>query len=314
MRRIGRWRAWASKRWRFRPGGGDETVPGIRGWSAGRAHLIRDMDETGPPGPEFSTEWTLGDPWRFALEISLGPTIFADGDPRNVTIQFAIPFVQVFLSGNRVLPSWLLPGDRIIPGSGRRPPWAKGKTIYDRTTGREIGFSCHDGSIWISVWRRGDGSWRKKDPWWWGIQSFDPVALLIGESETRRVGEDDLGEVEIPMPEGVYKGKATRTRYVTKRRWWPAKHWSRITLEDFVSPLKEDGDREPFAEGKAIPYPGKGENSWDCGMDGCFSQSAPAGIELPEAIGQLTASVLRTRLKRTGSMFWKPELETTDGR
>lgn len=321
MIRFRRWRAWASKRWRFRFDGGDEQVPEIRGWAAGQAHLMRDVDETGPPGPEFGAEWSLGDPWHLAVKVYLGDTMMGDCDASNVTLQVAVPFAQFFLSACKVVPSWLLPGDRIIPGTGRNPPWSD-RTIYDRTTGRVIGFTVHDGSIWLSFWERGDDSWRKDDPWWWGVQSVDPIELLFGRVKTERIAEDQLGEVEVPMPEGVYKAKAERIRYRTKRSWWPAKHWWRISLDEFVSPaepvesidLLADGvvnqcKLEPFAQGKAIPYPGKGENSWDCGMDGCFSMSSPAGVGLPEAIGNLVASVLRTRRKRTGSMAWRPELQ-----
>jgi hypothetical protein len=124
------------------------------------------------------------------------------------------------------------------------------------------------------------------------VVTVDPLDLLGGES--RDVEREDLGWVVVPMPEGRYEARVERmTVTVRRRRWpWPLERWTRFTFEEFR------GGPLPFAEGKAIPYPGKGENAWDCGMDGCFGFSAAAGKDLPEAVGSLVASVLSSRERR----------------
>ena len=263
-----------------------KPIEGWRGWLHGRAWLCRDFATN--KSKEFRISWDLGDPWGLAAKIYLGPTIMADGDPSCVCVHLGLPFLKLYLSTEQVVPEWLLPGNHPVPG-GRK---------YERTPGREVGFSTHDGKVWVSVWERGDGSWRRSDPWWSKVQALDPRNLL--GPETRTSEDEPLGTVEIPMPEGVYQAKAS-IRRVTVRRWHFKSTWWRINFDEFEGPQGQS----------SIPFPGKGENSWDCGMDGCHGMSVPAGLELPEAIGYLVGSILRTRLKRTGKISWQPSEDAT---
>jgi hypothetical protein len=53
-----------------------------------------------------------------------------------------------------------------------------------------------------------------------------------------------------------------------------------------------------------IPFPGKGENSWDCGEDATHSMTCNATNE-QEAVAKLVASVLNDRY-RHGGKNWRP--------
>ena len=68
------------------------------------------------------------------------------------------------------------------------------------------------------------------------------------------------GNIEVDMPEGVYKGTFKRFVSYWKRPRWP-----------FVQSLH----RMSFDIPAGIPHEGKGENSWDMGMDATFGTTFP---------------------------------------
>src|SRR5690606_38230523 len=55
--------------------------------------------------------------------------------------------------------------------------------------------------------------------------------------------------------------------------------------------------------GEPIPHQGKGENSWDCGVDGTYSYTAPAE-SIADGVGGLVGSVLSTRIRYGGWRDW----------
>lgn len=224
-------------------------------------------------------EYSLDGRRAFGLGVDLGPTLMSQGDERYAGFHVRIPFVgALFLS----LREAVAPRFR---------------------EGREFDFSVRDGKVWLTLWGGGDGSWSSKDPWWRRGVTVDPLGLLGKES--RDVEREDLGWIVVPMPEGKYEARVERLTVTVRRaRWpWPLETWSRYCFEEFR------GGPLPFAEGKAIPYPGKGENSWDCGMDGCFGFSAEAGKSITEAVGSLVASVLANREKRGWPLTKTPTAE-----
>lgn len=54
-----------------------------------------------------------------------------------------------------------------------------------------------------------------------------------------------------------------------------------------------------------VPVPGKGENDWDCGDDAIHG-STFAATTIPEAIGKMVGSAMRTR-ERYASLDWRPK-------
>lgn len=103
-------------------------------------------------------------------------------------------------------------------------------------------------------------------------------------------------EIIINMPEGDYQG--TYKKYVAhwKRPRWP--------IIDSVARVEID-----IPEG--IPFPGKGENSWDCGDDACFGITVSAKT-IDEAVSKLIQSVIRDR-EHYGGASWTPPIKQING-
>lgn len=90
------------------------------------------------------------------------------------------------------------------------------------------------------------------------------------------------GETEIAMPEKRYPAPYKIQRYTwTYPRWFKKSHVS-ISFD--------------FPE--AIPHEGKGENSWDCGMDGTFGMSLNF-THLRQACDDVILSIIKTRMRHS---------------
>lgn len=110
--------------------------------------------------------------------------------------------------------------------------------------------------------------------------------------------------VKLALPEGVYEGTVTfkRERYTRPRRWRPYR-------DDIIG---------EWASEKWLPFPGKGENSWDCGDDGFkehtstirryVNQSSLAvdSEDAAKVVADTIRQVLRYRA-RHGGLTWEPE-------
>lgn len=134
-----------------------------------------------------------------------------------------------------------------------------------------------------------DGTWSKGQPWWrdFGLNVSDIMGRTRGSMTVLR-----SGAVQIPMPEGSYDGTYEIRRYVTE-------HVGRLGwLRDRVLGRKTHDVVSIDVPG-GIPVEGKGENSWDCGMDGVFGQSIP-GSSVEVAVGALVGSVLKDRRRHGG--------------
>jgi hypothetical protein len=82
--------------------------------------------------------------------------------------------------------------------------------------------------------------------------------------------------VKVPLPEGVYWWDISLIRTVHTRKRWPL---PRVTYTYVAKPR----------DGEHIPFPGKGENSWDCGADALYGSSGPART-VDEAITDMILS------------------------
>lgn len=153
--------------------------------------------------------------------------------------------------------------------------------------GREIGVSVFDGAVMIDLWND-PMEHRRNDPRWWHIYLV-PKDLLLGRAQYSEEGTPKIARVEVPMPERNYP--ATVKLYVAqwKRSRWP---WPQRLMRADITP------------DTPIPFPGKGENSWDCGEDATYSLCCMAHNE-HEAVSTLVASVLRSRYKY-GGKNWRP--------
>jgi hypothetical protein len=143
---------------------------------------------------------------------------------------------------------------------------------------RAVSLDVFDSAIWWKVWAN-DNGWSSDTPRWrdgcWHV-----LDTLLGKS-AHRVVDSTTYKVVIPMPEGVYPGTIEMKTEEWKRPRWYAHTFTRAhyTLE------------------KGIPFPGKGENSWDCDDDGLGGGCIPAK-SLPEAIAGIVRTCLEYRQKR----------------
>lgn len=150
---------------------------------------------------------------------------------------------------------------------------------------RKIELSYHSGALWWSLW--GD-EWGDEKLWpKWRRGSFHFDDFFLGRSNcTRELMEHRA--VAIPMPEKAYWGSVRLVRYTWKRPRWFAKSMIRAEID--------------VPEG--IPHEGKGENSWDCGVDATYGMTTGPVRSIAEAVGMLVGSCLRDRVKYGGYKDW----------
>jgi hypothetical protein len=152
--------------------------------------------------------------------------------------------------------------------------------------GRTIGFYWLDGSLSIDLWHD-PMEHRRADPKWWHFY-ITPRDILFGRPVySERVLK--TSRVEVPMPEAVYPAEVKIEEATWKRPRWP---WPLRRIRAKITP------------DTPIPFPGKGENSWDCGEDATHSMTCNATNE-QEAVAKLVASVLNDRY-RHGGKNWRP--------
>jgi hypothetical protein len=156
--------------------------------------------------------------------------------------------------------------------------------------GRSIEIKWHSRGLWWRFWSP-SMSWSSKTPKW-RDGHFDPTDFLLGGTRctTEQVGEPV--EVLVPMPEASYRGVVKIERRVwTRPRWpWPVVERTGATID--------------MIEG--VPFPGKGENSWDCGEDAIFGTGSDEPT--PEAaVAAVVKAALNNRRRYGGSLDWRPE-------
>lgn len=154
------------------------------------------------------------------------------------------------------------------------------------------GVRIFDWSVWFEWWRNDMGGWTNYGSKWKNAirnRQFNfniPDVILGRQKHSRQELETKQGVVA--MPEGLYPISVTFDRRTWKRPRWFAQ--SRLGAN--IKCLKPIG------------FPGKGENSWDCGDDALHGMSCDA-INMAQAIARVTESVLRSR-EKYGSLDWKP--------
>lgn len=158
-----------------------------------------------------------------------------------------------------------------------------------RTGERDISLRFHNYSMWWNIWRD-DSSWSSDTPRW-RHGHLDFVRLLKGKD----VVDSEVvfsGSEEVEMPEGKYKCKIEYTKFTRKyKRWW-SNSWHRFNFE-----FGYDNEEGVWVS-TPVPHWGKGESSYDCGIDGTYSISLGSGVNnLDEAKLRVVESCLRDREK-----------------
>lgn len=141
---------------------------------------------------------------------------------------------------------------------------------------RETGVAFHNGSFWLYPFSK-TNSWQKKDGWFSKNHSFDPMEFVCGRWNYTEEHVTPWSPIVVGMPEGTYKGKVKLYIGTWKNRF-RTRRVPRAEID------MEEG----------IPFPGKGENSWDCDENCTWGLTCAAKSE-EEAIASIIEGVLRNR-------------------
>lgn len=159
--------------------------------------------------------------------------------------------------------------------------WSLGQHIPPQLCG-SFRFYWHEFALWLQLWGN-DWEWRSKDPWWKKCHSLHFDDLVLGKADYKMEKGEVFENVVLPLPEGNFTATMTYQVQTWKRPRWFAR-------------VRKSTD---IRVEKPPSFPGKGENSWDCGDDGIYGMSTD-GHSLPAAIGGYVKAVMEYRLKRQG--------------
>jgi len=171
-----------------------------------------------------------------------------------------------------------------------RAPWTKWARVTEEAdpkgwhNARHSGVRIHphEGCQIAGEWEAYDGHWSRSDPWWrqWSITT----TTILGRTKMETT-EGESGATVVPLPEGNYLATWQEKTHTTRYRRAPGTWLDRLNgprVTHFYNLSVEGG----------IPVEGKGENSYDCGMDGVFDAS---GSTVPDAVAAMVRAVLRDR-------------------
>lgn len=150
---------------------------------------------------------------------------------------------------------------------------------------RSTGVRVHHWTLWWNVWHN-DDEWCSTDPWY-RRGSFNLPDAILG---SRDYLQENLGppiHTHVQMREGQYPVTVQHQR----EHWWRArwKGWPcRITRSSWHVECDV-----------GIPFPGKGENAWDCGEDALHGASFAVSTG-EEACDRFRATVLEYRRRYGG--------------
>lgn len=194
---------------------------------------------------------------------------------------------EIFVSGNIIAYYGLFWGWQAPPAWNRHLIPRDGK--YGEIT-REIRLSWHSGNLWWEFCARQD-EWRSSDPWWMH-HTFHVSDWILGRPRYSRVIVEEGIPVSITIGQwegdGPYTGTAMKVHSEWKRRFT----------------TKRVDDYEISMDAPGLPFPGKGENSWDCGDDGLYGFGGAPPLEA--TIERAIADVKKYR-ERYGGAEWRPE-------
>ena len=167
---------------------------------------------------------------------------------------------------------------------GVNPKW---KSKWRPKKERAYSLTWFEGGL---QWNFGTSSWgwNSKNPGWrTGI--WEPAETIFGNS-THKTKEVETRRISVPMPEGDYPGTARLLHIIRGRKRNPFKH------HFYAVDIKMD-------EGWTIPFPGKGENSWDCEDSGISGHYGPHE-SIRDAVAHMMMNVLNTRQERGSKARW----------
>lgn len=244
----------------------DHDAPGRPAWSHRGASLHT-------PNMTASAEWNILGGHGFGAGIELGRNGWESDLGLNV---YAGPLGSLWLRLRAPWTRWAQVNRKSRDGIATHEP---------RHTGIRI--ATYPGCIASLQIDNSNESWSTQRAWWREIKLS--TVDLTGKTTTDQTGIDS-GTCRVPMPEGPYPATYVTERITRRHTRFPGTLIDRWRRQSWISTTIEVPG--------GIPVEGKGENSWDCGMDGTFGISAPGHVH--DVIGSLVASVTRDRARRGG--------------
>lgn len=161
----------------------------------------------------------------------------------------------------------------------------------DAGPGRQTGVELFREYLWIKLWYADPAEhWGEdRNRFRWQCISWDWMRTFFGRRDYEMKVISDWEPVEVALPEATYSGQFR----VVQRTWWRSRWPKKL--------IKCEGE---IRMDKGAPFPGKGENSWDCGDDAIMGMSGPP--TKAETIGAYVVATLRNRERYGGSVAWRP--------
>jgi hypothetical protein len=177
------------------------------------------------------------------------------------------------------------------------PKWLQLKVRGELEPRREVSLAVHGGTVSWSLWRN-PHHWSSDVPRW-RDGHFDVVEFLLGPARYEQTVIDER-DILVPMPERSYPAAAKLLQCTWKRPRWFARSMKRVQID------VPDG----------IPFPGKGESSWNCGDDATYSISTGKCNSIPEGVGIMVGTCLASRVKNGGwdDYVWTRQPENSQAR
>lgn len=252
--------------------------------------LRSDWDRHERDGVEWSITWW----WRTKEWKQLVIDFGRNGEESDVGLDATILPLRIAARyrGPKTKALRVRPGHHPDHRNDDRPPpdWDKSGRLPKMRTWGSLHYRIEFGYIgryFGFAWAGRDHGSSKKDPWWRGFH-IGPTQLW---GRTRTVTETiESGSTGVPMPEGVYPAEWTLEKRTSSYVRWPG------TLRDRVRG-KRTWQSYWIKIPEGIPHEGKGENSWDCGMDGLFGIG---GSSVEDAVANAVRSSLRDRTRYGG--------------
>lgn len=256
-------------------------------------HVIREHLTDRPHGWRYwrcfayvrgaGCRWRADGP-RGTLEPSMELLVWHRGSGHGAGVEFTVTdggSVKLALFGSKPISVWLKLGN-VLP---RRLTPARSKVTGIRGHLRQDGH-------WAPVlrwelWQR-EHEWRRTDPWW--RRGTVNSTTILGRHTTTSADEP-LGECVVPLPEGTYRAILTRQTLTRRYVRQPG-----VLLDRLRGPRVTSGIQIDIPGG--IPIEGKGEDAWNCGLDGLYGSCCYTNAL--EAIDGVVKSVTRSRERYGG--------------
>lgn len=169
------------------------------------------------------------------------------------------------------------------------------RSLYFRFHAHDLGIRFFDRAVWVDLFAYEHAHSFEPDKSFWRREkrrfSWHPLDTFLGpHAYTEKIVHEE--PVTICMPEARYTGTARVRDCRWKRPRWPlARRVRRVSID--------------MDENHAVPIPGKGTTSYNCGQDAIHGHSS-ANDTVEAAIASLVGSALQAR-KKYGGRDWVPE-------